>query len=171
MAALLRRSHAAWAFLRRGCAPNPTRTPRGDPKSPTRLGLTRGCAPNPTRPFRGDPECPTPRPRGAHCRAPWPARYMRGMKPREGNCDAHRGASPLSGARRLHGAGHPLRLGGLSVTSGGRWERASRSANRRRRAGGRAAAGEDRARARSFTAGSGISHAPAFPRVLGSGTR
>jgi hypothetical protein len=34
----------------------------------------------------------------------------------------------------------------------------------------RAAPGKDRARARSFAAGAGTSHAPAFPRVLGSGT-
>jgi hypothetical protein len=57
-----------------------------------------------------------------------------------------------------------------SVTPGGWRERASRSANRRRRAGGRAAAGEDRARARSFSAGSGISSAPAFPRMRAAGT-
>ena len=30
----------------------------------------RGCAPNPTRALAG-PQRPTPRPRGAHCRAPW----------------------------------------------------------------------------------------------------
>ncbi len=35
----------------------------------------------------------------------------------------------------------------------------------------RAAAGEDRARARSFAAGAGISNAFAFPSVPGLGTR
>ena len=34
--------------------------------------LQTGLRPEPPRPLRGDPECPTPRPRGAHCRAPSP---------------------------------------------------------------------------------------------------
>ena len=42
------------------------------------LLIRRGCAPNPTRALNGDPQGPTPRPRGAHCRAP---RLRRGCAP------------------------------------------------------------------------------------------
>ena len=73
----------------------------------------------------------------------------------------------------------PLRAGGARIVArpclrpvrlgGGQWERAFRSANRRRRAERSAAVGEDRARARSFSAGSGTSYRPAFPSVPGSG--
>ena len=84
-------------FINRGCAPNPTPTLRGDPRSPTprRRGahvrawrsasheppavdvpaaiehetdrgfINRGCAPNPTPTLRGDPRSPTPRRRRA----------------------------------------------------------------------------------------------------------
>ncbi len=86
------------------------------PQETNATSFRRGCAPHPTRTRRGDPNGPTPRPRGAHVRA-------LGRKGR--NCETGVAVGVWYAEARWLG-GH---------TWGGRWERASRSANRRRRAG------------------------------------
>jgi hypothetical protein len=118
------------------------------PQETNATSFRRGCAPHPTRTRRGDPNGPTPRPRGAHVRA-------LGRKGR--NCETGVAVGVWYAEARWLG-GH---------TWGGRWERASRSANRRRRAGVPGVPPARTVRGRGVLAsGLGAAMCPLFPRCL-----